>query len=140
MDRLRKAISDAYLADEDDVVTALIARAKLSPAESKATQALASDLVTRLRASSHRRGGVDAFTQEYTLSSEEGVMLMCIAEALLRVPDADTQDKLIRDKLAGQDWDRHLGHSRSLFVNASTFGLMLSGHIVEALDTARFDP
>ena len=66
-------------------------------------------------------------------------MLMCLAEALLRVPDADTQDRLIRDKLAGQDWERHLGHSHSPFVNASTWALMLTGRIVEARDVSRWD-
>jgi RHH-type proline utilization regulon transcriptional repressor/proline dehydrogenase/delta 1-pyrroline-5-carboxylate dehydrogenase len=140
MDRLRKAIADAYLADEDEIVLGLIAKAKLSPGETAATGALARDLVARVRASRHAKSGVDAFTQEYALSSEEGVMLMCLAEALLRVPDAETKDKLIRDKLAGHDWERHLGHSRSAFVNASTFALMLSGHIVEAVDTGRWDP
>ena len=64
---------------------------------------------------------------------------MCLAEALLRVPDAETQDRLIRDKLAGQDWERHLGHSHSPFVNASTWALMLTGRIVEARDVSRWD-
>jgi RHH-type transcriptional regulator, proline utilization regulon repressor / proline dehydrogenase / delta 1-pyrroline-5-carboxylate dehydrogenase len=140
MDRLRKAISDAHLADEDKFVLGLIAKAKLSPGETAATGALARDLVARVRASRHAKSGVDSFTQEYALSSEEGVMLMCLAEALLRVPDAETKDKLIRDKLAGHDWERHLGHSRSTFVNASTFALMLSGHIVEGFDTNRWNP
>ena len=82
----------------------------------------------------HRRqhGGIDAFTQEYALSSEEGVVLMCLAEALLRVPDAETADRLIRDKIGGGDWERHLGQSESLFVNASTWALMLTGRVVRA--------
>ena len=88
---------------------------------------LARDLIAQLRSARHRRTGVDAFTQEYALSSEEGVVLMCLAESLLRVPDAETQDRLIRDKIAGRAWDRHLGHSDSLFVNASTWALMLTG-------------
>src|SRR5439155_25372658 len=68
--------------------------------------------------------------QEYALSSPEGVALMCLAEALLRIPDADTVDRLIRDKIAAADWQRHLGHSGSLFVNASTWALMLTGRLL----------
>ena len=85
---LRRAISEAWLADEDAVVDALIPKARLSPAERAATEALATELVTRIRTSRDTRSGVDAFTQEYALSSEEGVVLMCLAESLLRVPDA----------------------------------------------------
>ena len=69
------------------------------------------------------KGGLDAFLHEYALSSPEGVALMCLAEALLRIPDAETVDRLIRDKIAAADWQRHLGHSGSLFVNASTWAL-----------------
>ena len=70
---------------------------------------------------------VEAFMREYDLSSEEGVLLMCVAEALLRIPDQGTADKLIRDKLGDADWDAHVGQSTSLLVNASTWGLMLTG-------------
>jgi RHH-type proline utilization regulon transcriptional repressor/proline dehydrogenase/delta 1-pyrroline-5-carboxylate dehydrogenase len=139
MENLRQTISAAYLADEDAFLEGLIVKARMSPAEGEATAALARDLVSQLRGGSLRRSGVDAFTQEYALSSEEGVVLMCLAEALLRVPDAETQDRLIRDKIAGHSWDRHLGHSQSLFVNASTWALMLSGHLVESVDTSRWD-
>src|SRR5258708_13105232 len=139
MEQLRQAISAAYLADEDGVLEGLIASAKMTPAEGKATEILARDLVSRLRSSGESRTGVDAFTQEYALSSEEGVVLMCLAEALLRVPDADTQDRLIRDKIAGRAWESHLGHSQSLFVNASTWALMLTGQVVEIKDTSRWD-
>src|SRR5262245_4712831 len=128
-DKFRQAISDAYLADEDAVVENLIARAKMTPAEARATDVLARDLVTRLRAG-HRMTGIDRFMQEYSLTSEEGVVLMCLAEALLRVPDAETADKLIADKIGGAHWKKHLGQSQSLFVNASTWALMLTGNIV----------
>ncbi|HEX3485395.1 MAG TPA: proline dehydrogenase family protein, partial [Micropepsaceae bacterium] len=139
MENLRQPISAAYLADEDSLLESLIAKAKMSPAEEAATGVLARDLVSQLRTGRERRSGVDAFTQEYALSSEEGVVLMCLAEALLRVPDAETQDRLIRDKIAGRSWERHLGHSHSLFVNASTWALMLSGHVVDVADTSRWD-
>src|SRR5580658_930296 len=120
---LRRAISEAWLADEDAVVDALIPKARLSPAERAATEALATELVTRIRTSRDTRSGVDAFTQEYALSSEEGVVLMCLAESLLRVPDAATADKLIRDKIRTGDWSSHINRSQSLFVNASTWAL-----------------
>ena len=77
--------------------------------------------------------------QEYSLSSEEGVVLMCLAEALLRIPDADTADKLIADKIGGRDWSRHLGQSESLFVNASAWGLMLTGRMIELGDDTKTD-
>lgn len=76
-------------------------------------------------------GGLDAFLHEYGLSTQEGVLLMCLAEALLRVPDEATIDKLIKDKITSADWDKHLGHSDSLFVNASTWALMLTGRVVK---------
>jgi RHH-type proline utilization regulon transcriptional repressor/proline dehydrogenase/delta 1-pyrroline-5-carboxylate dehydrogenase len=138
-DKFRQAISDAYLADEDALVESLIAKAKMTPAEAKATDTLARDLVTRLRAGHKNRTGIDAFMQEYALSSEEGVVLMCLAEALLRVPDAETADKLIADKIGGAQWKKHLGNSQSLFVNASTWALMLTGNIVRLDETAKWD-
>jgi RHH-type proline utilization regulon transcriptional repressor/proline dehydrogenase/delta 1-pyrroline-5-carboxylate dehydrogenase len=139
MNKQRQAISEAYLADEDGLLERLLARAKMTGAEETSSMALARELVSRLRALQPHARGIDAFTQEYALSSDEGVMLMCLAEALLRVPDAETQDRLIRDKLAGQDWERHLGRSHSPFVNASTWALMLTGRIVEARDVSRWD-
>ena len=126
------SLSERYLADEDLVLGELIEKARLSPAEKRATETLASDLVLRMRSQGKRRGGIDAFTQEYALSSEEGVVLMCLAESLLRVPDAGTADRLIRDKIGGADWQKHLGKSHSVFVNASTFALMLTGRVVSA--------
>jgi RHH-type proline utilization regulon transcriptional repressor/proline dehydrogenase/delta 1-pyrroline-5-carboxylate dehydrogenase len=133
-DTLRAAIRSAYLADETGCVDALIAEAGLPPGPRATVDARARDLVTKVRAERIGIGGIDAFLQEYELSSEEGVMLMCLAEALLRVPDGETANRLIRDKLGGADWERHLGHSDSLFVNASTWGLMLTGRLV------RLDP
>jgi RHH-type transcriptional regulator, proline utilization regulon repressor / proline dehydrogenase / delta 1-pyrroline-5-carboxylate dehydrogenase len=126
----RDAIADAYFADEDRISAARIAAAALKPEEDAAIAMLARDLAGKIRSNGSRRGGVDALTQEYALSTEEGVALMCLAEALLRVPDADTADRLIRDKIAPGDWESHLGKSDSLFVNASTWGLMLTGRVV----------
>src|SRR4051812_556114 len=139
MNPLRKAISDAFLANEDSFVEALIPKARLTPAERAATEALARDLVTRIRSGKDKRSGIDAFTQEYALSSEEGVVLMCLAESLLRVPDAATADRLIKDKIAMGDWASHKNKSDSLFVNASTFGLMLTGRVITLDETAKWD-
>jgi RHH-type transcriptional regulator, proline utilization regulon repressor / proline dehydrogenase / delta 1-pyrroline-5-carboxylate dehydrogenase len=125
----RQAIADAYFADEDIVSAARIEAARLSPHEHAAVEALARKLTEGLRQAG-TGGGVDALTQEYALSTEEGVALMCLAEALLRVPDAGTADRLIRDKIAPGDWDSHSGKSDSLFVNASTWALMLTGRVV----------
>ena len=129
-DTLRQAIAAAYFADENAVSAERIAQGRLAPSESGASQALAKALAGRIRKEGARRGGVDAFTQEYALTTEEGVALMCLAEALLRVPDAGTADRLIRDKIAPADWDSHQGRSDSLFVNASTWALMLTGRVV----------
>ena len=80
---------------------------------------------------------IDALMHEFSLSSEEGVALMCLAEALLRVPDAATRDKLIQDKLAQGDWQSHLGNSPSLFVNAAAWGLLITGKLTTT-DTENF--
>jgi RHH-type proline utilization regulon transcriptional repressor/proline dehydrogenase/delta 1-pyrroline-5-carboxylate dehydrogenase len=131
LDPLRAAINDAFLADETASVEALLPQAEIDADANARVAERAHKLVIAVREQSKAQGGLDAFMHEYDLSSEEGVMLMCLAEALLRIPDADTADRLIRDKLAQGKWDKHLGHSNSLFVNASTWGLMLTGRIVQ---------
>ena len=77
-----------------------------------------------------RAGGVEALIQEFALSSQEGVALMCLAEALLRIPDSQTRDALIRDKIGHGDWKAHVGQSPSIFVNAATWGLVITGRLV----------
>jgi RHH-type proline utilization regulon transcriptional repressor/proline dehydrogenase/delta 1-pyrroline-5-carboxylate dehydrogenase len=139
MSPLRDAISSVYLADENRIARQRIAEARLTPAEAAATHGFAEQLVTRIRKEGARRGGVDAFMQEYSLSGPEGVALMCLAEALLRVPDSETADRLIRDKVGSADWASHRNKSDSLFVNASTFALMLTGRIVRLDETAKWD-
>jgi len=129
----RAAIAQATRLDEPHCVQALLAEATLDPETAQATQALAQDLVTRLRqpkAGASRDGLVQALMQEFSLSTQEGVALMCMAEALLRIPDDATRDALIRDKIADTNWVAHLGHSPSLFVNAATWGLMLTGKLM----------
>jgi RHH-type transcriptional regulator, proline utilization regulon repressor / proline dehydrogenase / delta 1-pyrroline-5-carboxylate dehydrogenase len=99
----------------------------------------AEDLVRAARRSARRQGVVESFLQEFSLGTREGLALMCLAEALLRTPDAETRDRLIAEKIGGADWASHLGQSDSLFVNASTWGLMLTGKLVEVDDEARRD-
>ena len=132
----RQAISAHYLADEAACVTALLADARLSDEAAARVTALATGLVEHIRAHRRPAGGIDVFLREFALSSEEGVALMCLAEALLRIPDSATVDALIRDKIAPANWQRHIGHSDDWFVNASTLGLMLTGRIVRLEETA----
>ena len=126
---LRAAITAATRRPEPECLPPLIAIAAANADEAKRIEALAHGLVARLRAKT-RSSGVEGLIHEYSLSSQEGVALMCLAEALLRIPDAATRDALIRDKLAPGDWRAHLGHSPSLFVNAATWGLVLTGRLV----------
>jgi len=127
---IRENISAAHRADEDLVVRGLLDRAAFDGAARARIQAQAYSLVEQIRAGRKVQGGIDIFLQEYDLSTEEGITLMCLAEALLRVPDAETADALIRDRIGGRDWTRHLGKSDSLFVNASTWALMLTGRVI----------
>ena len=127
----RAPISTALLAEEGKLVDGLIAKARFSAVEQNRIETLAGRLVEAARAGRKESGGVDSFLHEYGLSSEEGVLLLCLAEALLRIPDAATADRLIAGTIGSGDWSRHLGQSDSLLVNASTWGLMLTGRIVD---------
>src|SRR5690606_27823797 len=124
---LRAAITSAYRRPETECVPMLLDQAR-SP-RPKETHALAQRLVETLRGK-RKSGGVEGLIQEFSLSSQEGVALMCLAEALLRIPDRATRDALIRDKISHGDWRSHMGESPSLFVNAATWGLMLTGRLV----------
>ena len=136
---LRAAITRHWLADETTRVSALLDDARLPPDDTAAVAATAADLVRRVRLRARDQGVVESFMRQYDLGSEEGVLLMCVAEALLRIPDHDTADALIRDKLGEADWKRHVGQSESVLVNASTWGLMLTGHLVDLADDTRRD-
>jgi RHH-type proline utilization regulon transcriptional repressor/proline dehydrogenase/delta 1-pyrroline-5-carboxylate dehydrogenase len=130
---LRAAITAAYRRPEPDCIAPLLEAAS-QPADARAaTQALAAKLAEALRAKD-RGSGVEGLVQEYDLSSEEGVALMCLAEALLRIPDDATRDALIRDKIADGDWQAHLDGERSPFVNAATWGLVVTGKLVASAD------
>src|SRR5216110_1382089 len=127
---LRVSIRDAHRLDEAAADARILAAAGLSAEARDHIAATARRLVEAVRRERLGKGGLDAFLHEYALSSPEGVALMCLAEALLRIPDAETVDKLIRDKIAAADWQSHLGHSGSVFVNASTWALMLTGRVL----------
>ncbi len=135
----RAALTAAWSRDEAEHVHALVKQATLPPTEQAAVQAMAADLVQRVRARASEQGAIEAFMRQYDLGSEEGVLLMCVAEALLRIPDPLTTDKLIRDKLGDADWKRHVGQSDSVLVNASTWGLMLTGRLVDLADDTKRD-
>jgi RHH-type proline utilization regulon transcriptional repressor/proline dehydrogenase/delta 1-pyrroline-5-carboxylate dehydrogenase len=125
---LRAAITNAYRPDEGDCLPPLIEMATLDDEANRRAAATARDLVTRLRQKT-RHSGVEGLIHEYSLSSQEGVALMCLAEALLRIPDVETRDTLIRDKISTSDWRAHLGQSPSMFVNAATWGLVVTGRL-----------
>lgn len=126
---LRQAVTDAYRRDETEAVQDMLQRAQMSDEERQAADTLARRLVTQVRASRTKASGVDALMHEFSLSSEEGVALMCLAEALLRIPDKATRNKLIADKLSDGNWKKHLNNSPSLFVNAAAWGLLITGKL-----------
>jgi len=130
---LRAAITSAYRRPETECVPVLLEQARLPHAQADAAIKMARTLAGKLReqkVGTGREGLVQGLIQEFSLSSQEGVALMCLAEALLRIPDKATRDALIRDKISGANWQSHLGQSPSLFVNAATWGLLLTGKLV----------
>ena len=136
---LRAALRADTRADETEVVRRLADEAAFTSEQRDRISEQARRFVTAVRDTRVGQGGIDAFLHEYELSSKEGVVLMCLAEAMLRVPDAYTVDKLIRDKIGTAEWERHLGKSESLFVNASTWALMLTGRVVRLDEGDRRD-
>ena len=136
----RDEIAAYHVLDDNRLVGGLIERAVYTGDERRRIGELAKTFVETARANRNTHGGVDAFMHEYGLTSEEGVMLMCLAESLLRIPDGETADRLIAEKIGGGQWGRHFGQSDSLFVNASTFGLMLTGRMVRLSEGNRTGP
>ena len=134
------AIRAAFLTDEAEAVTRLLPLARLTPQAGARVDARARGWVEAVRSHHASNVGMESFLQQYDLSTQEGVLLMCVAEALLRIPDAETADRLIRDKLSRGDWQRHLGQSQSMLVNASTWGLMLTGKLTQIDSETASDP
>ncbi|WP_375460858.1 bifunctional proline dehydrogenase/L-glutamate gamma-semialdehyde dehydrogenase PutA [uncultured Enterovirga sp.] len=127
---LRRAIQARHRCDESAWILALADEAELATADLARASTRARRLAEAVRSARRGAGGVDALMHEFSLSSEEGIALMCLAEALLRIPDDATRDRLIRDKIGGGDWSAHLGRSPSLFVNAAAWGLVVTGKLM----------
>ncbi|MFB2603268.1 proline dehydrogenase family protein, partial [Rhizobium phaseoli] len=130
---LRRAITAAYRRPETECLPPLVAAARVSEAKRYDIRSTARSLIEALRAK-HKGTGVEGLVQEYSLSSQEGVALMCLAEALLRIPDTDTRDALIRDKIAEGNWTSHIGGGKSMFVNAATWGLVVTGKLTSTVN------
>jgi RHH-type transcriptional regulator, proline utilization regulon repressor / proline dehydrogenase / delta 1-pyrroline-5-carboxylate dehydrogenase len=126
-----REINSTWLSPEHTCLAPLLLLAKMSPARQRSVQTHALQLVEAVRTNQATLPGMESFLQEYHLGSREGVILMCLAEALLRIPDADTVDRLIADRISDGDWADHLGDSDSVLVNASTWGLMLTGQLID---------
>jgi RHH-type proline utilization regulon transcriptional repressor/proline dehydrogenase/delta 1-pyrroline-5-carboxylate dehydrogenase len=135
----RAAITAAWRRPETDAVPMILEQARLPQPVAEQTHRLAWQLAEKLRnqkSASGRAGMVQGLLQEFSLSSQEGVALMCLAEALLRIPDKATRDALIRDKISSGNWHSHIGRSPSLFVNAATWGLLFTGRLVSTHNEA----
>ncbi|MCZ8371057.1 MAG: bifunctional proline dehydrogenase/L-glutamate gamma-semialdehyde dehydrogenase PutA [Porphyrobacter sp.] len=128
----RTELRRAYRQDEEACIAERLEQAAPAAKVHDAAARLAIDLIEGARGK--KASGIDAFLQQYGLDTEEGIALMCLAEALLRVPDAATADALIKDKIGSIDWGDHLGESSSTFVNAATFSLMLTGEVLDPPD------
>jgi len=125
----RTELRRAYRPEEEGLVEQRLGEAALNKAQASEAAAMARSLSKAVRG--HKPAGIDAFMAAYDLGSDEGIALMCLAEALLRIPDAETADDLIADKLSGPDWAEKLGDSKSTFVNAATFSLLLTGKVLD---------
>lgn len=130
LDQIRHDMGADYHTDENAHLDMLLDTIQLSEIEKAQTTATATELVHNVRANRRRFGGLDSFLNEYGLTTSEGIALMCLAEALLRIPDRETADLLIKDKIGSADWDEHVGKGSDLFVNASTWALMLTGKVI----------
>ncbi len=128
-----KYMSDAAICAE------LLKRNPLDNQTRAVVRAEAESLVRATRKAAQRQGVVESFLKEFSLGTREGLALMCLAEALLRTPDEATRDQLIAEKIAPADWASHLGQSDNWFVNASTWGLMLTGKLIDVDDAAKTD-
>ncbi|HEX3367463.1 bifunctional proline dehydrogenase/L-glutamate gamma-semialdehyde dehydrogenase PutA, partial [Phenylobacterium sp.] len=132
-------LDTAKFADEREVVAAALAAKPLSLEDRRSVLDEATALVRSARRGARRQGVVESFLQEFSLSTREGLALMCLAEALLRTPDEETRDRLIAEKIASADWASHAGASESLLVNASTWSLMLTGKLIDPDEEAGAD-
>ncbi len=135
----RVNINQHYLSDEASILPVLHDRATLPADETSRVNELAKRLVIDVRSRPEQLTPLDRFLAEYDLATEEGVLLMCLAESLLRVPDPETADILIADKIKSADWEQHIGNE-DILINASTWCLMLTGRLLPSLDYKKPDP
>jgi RHH-type proline utilization regulon transcriptional repressor/proline dehydrogenase/delta 1-pyrroline-5-carboxylate dehydrogenase len=131
---IRQKIREFYRISESEAIDHILPEAEVNMAARSRAWERARTMVLQIRREQEGHGGVDALLNEFSLSTAEGIVLMCLAEALLRVPDKHTQEELIRDKLSKGEWTPHLGNSDSLFVNASAWGLLFTGNMVNYAD------
>ncbi|WP_431195340.1 bifunctional proline dehydrogenase/L-glutamate gamma-semialdehyde dehydrogenase PutA [Cobetia amphilecti] len=124
-------VSDHYLVDESAFVGELVGLLNAEDKDAKRIGDKTAELVREIRTMDTAVDSIDELLQQYSLDTQEGVLLMCLAEALLRIPDKETADALIEDKLGVADWKSHLGQSESWFVNASTWGLLMTGNVIK---------
>ncbi|OOF59843.1 bifunctional proline dehydrogenase/L-glutamate gamma-semialdehyde dehydrogenase PutA [Rodentibacter myodis] len=129
----RQIITQNYRLDEKIAVDRLMATLNFTEEQEKRITENATKLINKLRHIKQKQYGADALMEEFSLSSEEGVALMCLAEALLRIPDAKTRDELIYEKLQEGNWQSHLGNSKSFFINAASYGLVFGKKVSETL-------
>jgi RHH-type transcriptional regulator, proline utilization regulon repressor / proline dehydrogenase / delta 1-pyrroline-5-carboxylate dehydrogenase len=129
---LRQAIPKVSCSSQVEIIRDLAATVALPESAIQSIQRQAEALISGTREAREKKGGIDAFMAQYDLSQEEGITLMCLAEAMLRIPDKSTVDDLIRDKLSEGDWEKYVGKSDSSFVNTATYGLMLSGKVAKS--------
>src|SRR5689334_9589907 len=134
-----EALDGEKFADERAAVAAALAAQPLRPQARATVGSEAEAMVRAARRSARKQGVVESFLQEFSLSTREGLALMCLAEALLRTPDEETRDRLIAEKIASADWASHAGQSDSILVNASTWSLMLTGKLIDPDEEARAD-
>jgi RHH-type proline utilization regulon transcriptional repressor/proline dehydrogenase/delta 1-pyrroline-5-carboxylate dehydrogenase len=131
LSKARHSLRQCKHADEDKMVAGLLEDFPMSQSKRDEIVEIAHAIVTKSREMGTQRGTLDAFMQEFGLSNQEGVALMCLAEALLRIPNAETQDALIEEKIASGNWASHRGSSEDLFVNAGIWALMLTGGVIK---------
>lgn len=140
LSKLWSKISPLYMVDESQWLEQLLPLATPSDAEKSSMAVKTTELIEAIRKDKKSIQMIDALLLEYSLDTQEGILLMCLAEALMRIPDTETADAFIRDRLGVADWKSHLKSSDSVFVNASTWGLMLTGKVIGLADAEGTSP
>ena len=140
LSKLWSQISPLYMVDESQWLKELLPLATPTEEEKSAILRKTTSLIEAIRKDKQSIQMIDALLLEYSLDTHEGILLMCLAEALMRIPDPETADAFIKDRLGVADWKSHLKNSDSVFVNASTWGLMFTGKVIGLPDTENTSP